>query len=46
MWFMDRQQLIEGLYQNLVDKSRIYTSCGALKVDHMDQGVKVETPDG
>lgn len=43
---MDRQQLIEGLYQNLVDKSRIYTSCGALKVDHMDQGVKVETPDG
>ena len=46
MCFMDRQQLIEGLYQDLVDKSRIYTSCGALKVDHMDQGVKVETPDG
>lgn len=46
MWFLDRQQLIEGLFQNLVDKSRIYTSCGALKVEHIDQGVKVETADG
>lgn len=46
MWFLDRQQLIEGLFENLVDKSRIYTSCGALKVEHIDQGVKAETPDG
>ena len=46
MWFLDRQQLIEGLFENLVDKSRVYTSCGALKVGHIDQGVKVETPDG
>ena len=46
MWFLDRQQLIEGLFENLVDKSRVYTSCGALKVGHIDQGVKVETRDG
>lgn len=46
MLFLDRQQLIETLFQKLVDKSRIYASCGALKVEYMDQGVRVETYDG
>lgn len=46
LWRLDRQQLIEILFQNLRDKSRIQTSCGAFKVEHLDQGVKVETQGG
>jgi len=46
MWAVERRQLVDILYQNLADKSRIHTSCGALKVDCMERGMRVETQNG
>lgn len=46
MWALERRQLVDILYQNLADKSRVYTSCGALKIEHNEQGVSVETQNG
>lgn len=46
MWALERRQLVDILYQNLVDKSRVYTSCGAVKVEYLEHGARVETQNG
>lgn len=46
MRFLDRQQVIQALYDNLKDKSKIHTSCEVIKVEFLGSEVKVETTDG
>lgn len=43
---MDRRKVIETLYDNVRDKSKIQTSRGVLKVECRSEGVEVETNDG
>jgi 2-polyprenyl-6-methoxyphenol hydroxylase-like FAD-dependent oxidoreductase len=43
---MDRQQVIQGLWDNLRDRSKVHTSCGVVKVVCHADGVAVETVDG
>ncbi|KAF2015193.1 FAD/NAD(P)-binding domain-containing protein [Aaosphaeria arxii CBS 175.79] len=45
-FFVDRQMLIQALYDNLKDKTKIHTSKGVAKVDQQDSdGVHVTTLD-
>lgn len=46
MRFMDRQQVIQGLFDNLRDKSKVRNSCGAVRIVCDADGVAVETTDG
>lgn len=46
MRFLERYQVVQALYDNLGDKSKIHTACGALKIHSTDDGVKVETNGG
>lgn len=43
MWALERRQLVDILYQNLADKSKVYTSCDAVKVEYLEHGARVET---
>lgn len=43
---MDRQFLLQTLYNNLEDKSRVLLNKKVVKVDHSDQGVSVQCRDG
>lgn len=43
---MDRQFLLQTLYNNLEDKSRVLLNKKVIKVDHSDQGVSVQCRDG
>ncbi|PSN72628.1 FAD/NAD(P)-binding domain-containing protein [Corynespora cassiicola Philippines] len=45
-FFVDRQMLIQALYDNLKDKSKVLTSKGVAKVDQSSDGVRVTTQDG
>jgi hypothetical protein len=44
--FLDRRELIQALYDNLQDKSKVYVSKELVKVDHLDGEVRVITKDG
>jgi 2-polyprenyl-6-methoxyphenol hydroxylase-like FAD-dependent oxidoreductase len=44
--FLDRRELIQALYDNLHDKSKVYVSKELVKVDHLDREVRVITKDG
>lgn len=46
MWYLDRQQLIEGLFEELANKTNIHTSCDIVNVEHTDQGVIAKARDG
>lgn len=46
MRFMDRQQIIQGLWDNLHDTSKIHISSDVVKVVCGADGVAVETADG
>lgn len=46
MWALERWQFVDILYQSLRDKSKVYTSCGAVKVEHLEHGVRIETQNG
>lgn len=46
MRFLDRQQLLQVLYDNLTDKSKIHTSTEVFKLKDIDGGVVVATKDG
>lgn len=46
MRFMDRQQVVRGIFDNLHDKSKVRKSCGAVKIESGAHGVTVETADG
>lgn len=46
MRFMDRQQAVRGIFDNLRDKSKVRKSCGAVKIECGAYGVTVETTDG
>lgn len=43
MRFLERQQAVKVLYDNLRDKSKVHTSCNPLKFHLTDTGVIVET---
>ncbi|KAF7183628.1 hypothetical protein CNMCM7691_003907 [Aspergillus felis] len=44
--FLDRRELIQVLYDNLRDKSKVYVSKELAKIDHLDGEVRVTTKDG
>jgi 2-polyprenyl-6-methoxyphenol hydroxylase-like FAD-dependent oxidoreductase len=46
MRFLDRRELIETLFQNLKDKSRVHTSANVLKVEISDSEVRIITKEG
>jgi 2-polyprenyl-6-methoxyphenol hydroxylase-like FAD-dependent oxidoreductase len=46
MHFLDRQQLIQILYNNLKDKSKIHTDKRIVHVDLKESGVEITTKDG
>lgn len=46
MRFMDRRKVIETLFENLRDRSKVKTSHGVVKVFYHSEGVEVETADG
>lgn len=46
MWFMDRQHILKGLYDSLLDKSKIHTSNEFFKIEELDEGVRVALKDG
>ena len=43
---MERRDAIQGIYDNLRDKSKVHTSCALVKVVCRSGGVMVETNDG
>lgn len=43
MAFLERRQVLKVLYDNLRDKSKIYSPCKALEIRLTDTGVRVET---
>lgn len=43
---MDRKQMLEALYDNIFDKSRIRTSAEVFKIEELDEGVRVALKDG
>jgi 2-polyprenyl-6-methoxyphenol hydroxylase-like FAD-dependent oxidoreductase len=43
MAFLERRQLLKVLYNNLRDKTKIYSSCKALEICLTDTGVRVKT---
>ncbi|KAF7591723.1 hypothetical protein BBP40_001167 [Aspergillus hancockii] len=44
--FLDRQELIQALYNTLEDKSKVVVSKGLLKIEELDDSVTVTTQDG
>ncbi|KAJ5111143.1 hypothetical protein N7532_001678 [Penicillium argentinense] len=46
MHFLDRQQLLEVLFQNLQDKSKVFPACDVFKIEELDGGVQVALKDG
>ena len=44
--FMQREDLLNGLFEQLPDKSKIYTSKPVCKVDHSTSGIVVHYKDG
>lgn len=44
--FLDRRELVQALYDNLQDKSKVHVSKGLLNIDHLDTGVTVTAEDG
>lgn len=46
MRFMDRKQMLEALYDNILDKSRIHPSSEVFKIEGLDKGVQVGLKDG
>jgi len=46
MRFMDRRKVIETLFENLGDKSKILTSHEVVKIFSHSDGVEIETGDG
>lgn len=46
MIFLDRQQLLQTLFDNLKDKSKIHTSCEVFKLENLDGMVELSTVDG
>ncbi|OQD80097.1 hypothetical protein PENANT_c039G05353 [Penicillium antarcticum] len=46
MAFLERRQVLQVLYDNLRDKSKIHSSCKALDITLTDTGVQVETEGG
>lgn len=46
MRFMDRQQAVHVIFDNLRDKSKVRSCCGAIKIECDGDGVTVETTDG
>lgn len=45
LW-LDRQQLIQTLFDNLKDTSKVHTSSEISKIDRLDGAVEVTTADG
>lgn len=46
MRFMDRRKVIDTLFENLRDRSKVKTSHGVVKIINQPDGVEVETADG
>ncbi|CAG8323873.1 unnamed protein product [Penicillium salamii] len=46
MGFLERQQVVQGLFDNLRDKSKIHNSCCVSKIHLTDEQVTVETDSG
>jgi 2-polyprenyl-6-methoxyphenol hydroxylase-like FAD-dependent oxidoreductase len=46
MAFLERRQVLQVLYNNLHDKSKIHSPCRALDISLTDTGVQVETDGG
>ncbi|PYH90487.1 FAD/NAD(P)-binding domain-containing protein [Aspergillus ellipticus CBS 707.79] len=46
MTFMERQQLVQVLYDHLKDKSKVLTSCAVQTIDQTDGQVQVTTTNG
>ncbi|PLB47722.1 FAD/NAD(P)-binding domain-containing protein [Aspergillus steynii IBT 23096] len=44
--FLDRQQIIQALYDNLEDKSKVVASQELLKIEHLQDSVTVTTKNG
>ncbi|CAG7984872.1 unnamed protein product [Penicillium salamii] len=44
--FLDRRELIQALYGNLRDKSKVHVSKEILKIETLDGGVQITTADG
>lgn len=44
--FLDRQQLLEVLYDGIKDKSKIKTGCEVTRIQHLDEHVEVLLKDG
>lgn len=46
MGFLERQQVVQGLFDNLRDKSKIHNSCCVSRIHLTDDQVMVETNSG
>ena len=46
MRFLDRQQLLQTLYDSLKDKSKIHTSSECVKIEEIDDSVRVALKNG
>lgn len=44
--FMERREAVQTIYDNLRDKSKVFTSAGVIKVESDSDGVTVATSDG
>jgi 2-polyprenyl-6-methoxyphenol hydroxylase-like FAD-dependent oxidoreductase len=44
--FLDRQQLLQTLYEHLEDKSKVLLNKRVLAVEHFSSGIKVKCTDG
>lgn len=46
MRFMDRQQLLQVLFDGIEDKSKIHTNSECVKIEELEDGVQVALKDG
>jgi 2-polyprenyl-6-methoxyphenol hydroxylase-like FAD-dependent oxidoreductase len=46
MRFLDRQQLLQVLFDNILDKSKIHTNSECVKIEELEDGVRVALKDG
>lgn len=46
MHFLDRQQLLQVLFDKIQDKSKIHTNSECVKVEALEDGVRIALKDG
>jgi 2-polyprenyl-6-methoxyphenol hydroxylase-like FAD-dependent oxidoreductase len=46
MHFLDRQQLLQVLFDNIQDKFKIHTNSECVKIEALEDGVRVALKDG